>query len=45
MLPDCNYICAEIDNEQQDSKCRLRCNKDETINDIVSESSELAQKD
>ena len=40
-----NYIKAKIDKTQQDSKCRLRDDWDETINDMVSECSELAQKE
>ena len=33
------------DNNQQNSKCRLREYKDETINHIVSECRKLAQKE
>ena len=40
-----NYIKARIDKTQQNSKCRLCGNKDETINHIISECSKLAQKE
>ena len=39
-----NYIKARIDKTQQNSKCRLCGDKDETINHITSEYSKLAQK-
>ena len=40
-----NYIKVKINNAQQNSKCRLCDDKDETINPIVSEWSKLAQKE
>ena len=40
-----NYIKARIDKTQQNSKCRLCCERDETINYIISECSKLAQKE
>ena len=40
-----NYIKARIDKTQQNSKCRLRGDRDETINHIISEFSKLAQKE
>ena len=40
-----NYIKAKINNVQQNSKCRLCGNKDETINQIVSECCKLTQKE
>ena len=36
-----NYIKAKIDNIQQNSKCRLCENRDEAVNHIVNENSEL----
>ena len=39
-----NHIKARIDKTQQNSKCRLCGDTDETINHIISESSELTQK-
>ena len=39
-----NHIKARIDETQQDSKCRLCGERDETINHMISESSKLAQK-
>ena len=39
-----NHIKARIDKTQQNSKCRLRGDRDETINNIISECSKLAQK-
>ena len=38
-----NYIKARTDKTQQNSKCRLFGNRDETINHIISECSKLAQ--
>ena len=32
-----NYIKAKIDNTQQNSKCKLYGDKDETINHIINE--------
>ena len=40
-----NQIKARIDKTQQNSKCRLCCDRDETINHIISECSKLAQKE
>ena len=39
-----NHIKARIDKTQQNSKCRLCVDRDETINHIISEFSNLAQK-
>ena len=38
-----NHIKARIDKTQQNSKCWLCCDRDETINHIISECSKLAQ--
>ena len=35
---------AKIDNTRQDIKCELCCDRDETVNRIISEYNELAQK-
>ena len=40
-----NHIKARIDKTQQNSKCRLCGDKDETVNPIISECSKLAQKE
>ena len=40
-----NHIKARIDKMQQNSKCRLCSDRDETINHIISECSKLAQKE
>ena len=40
-----NHIKARIDKNQQNSKCRLCGDRDETINHIISECSKLAQKE
>ena len=40
-----NYVKAKIDKMQQNSKCRLRGDRDETIYYIISECSKLAQKE
>ena len=40
-----NHIKARIDKTQQNSKCRLYGDRDETINHIISECSKLAQKE
>ena len=40
-----NHIKARIDKTQQNSKCRLCGDRDETINNIISECSNLAQKE
>ena len=40
-----NYVKIEIDETQQNSKCRLCSNRDETINHIISEDSKLATKE
>ena len=39
-----NYIKAKFDYTQQNTKCRLCGNRDETMNHIISECSKLAQK-
>ena len=39
-----NHIKARIDKTQQNSKCRLCGDRDETINHIISRCSKLAQK-
>ena len=40
-----NHIKARIDKTQQNCKCRLCGDRDETINHIISECSKLAQKE
>ena len=40
-----NHIKVRIDKTQQNSKCRLCSDRDETINHIISECSKLAQKE
>ena len=40
-----NHIKVRIDKTQQNSKCRLCGDRDETINHIISEYSKLAQKE
>ena len=40
-----NHIKTRIDKTQQNSKCRLCGDRDETINHIISEHSKLAQKE
>ena len=40
-----NHIKARIEKTQQNSKCRLCSDRDETINHIISECSKLAQKE
>ena len=40
-----NHIKARIDKTQQNSKCRLCSDGDETINHMISECSKLAQKE
>ena len=40
-----NHIKARIDKTQQNSKCRLCGDRDETLNHIISECSKLAQKE
>ena len=40
-----NHIKAGIDRTQQNNKCRLCGDRDETINHIISECSKLAQKE
>ena len=40
-----NHIKARIDKTQQNSKCRLRGDRDETINYILSECSKLEQSE
>ena len=39
------HIKARIDTMQQNSKCRRCCNRDATINHMISECSNLAQKE
>ena len=39
-----NHIKARVDKKQQNSKCKLCGDRDETINHIISECSKLAQK-
>ena len=39
-----NHVKAKIDNTQQNSKCRLCGDRDETIYHRISECSKLAQK-
>ena len=40
-----NHIKARIDRTQQNSKCRLCGDRDETINHIISECCKLTQKE
>ena len=40
-----NYIKEKIDKSQQNSRCRLCCDKDKTINHIKTECSKLEQKE
>ena len=40
-----NHIKARIDKTQQNTKCRLCGDRDETINHVISECSKLAQKE
>ena len=40
-----NYIETKIDNTQQNSKCRLCGDRDETIYHVISECSKLARKE
>ena len=40
-----NHIKVRIDKTQQNTKCRLCGDRDETINHIISECSKLAQKE
>ena len=40
-----NHIKARKDKTQQNSKCKLCGDRDETINHIISECSKLAQKE
>ena len=40
-----NQIKARIDKTQQNSNCSSCCDRDETINDIISELSKVAQKE
>ena len=40
-----NHIKARIDKTKQNCKCRLCGDRDETINHIINECSELAQKE
>ena len=39
-----NYIKAKIDNTQQNNKCKLRGERDETVNHIIIDCSKLVQK-
>ena len=43
-MPRTNYIKARIDKTQQNTKCRLCGDRDETISHIISEWSKIAQK-
>ena len=40
-----NHIKARVDKTQQNSKCRLFCDRGETTNHIISECCRLAQKE
>ena len=40
-----DYVKAKIDKTQQNSKCKLYGDRDETINHIISECCRLAQKE
>ena len=40
-----NHIKTTIDKTQQNSRCRLFGDRDETINHMISECSKLAQKE
>ena len=40
-----NHIKARIDKTQQNGRCRLCGDRDETINHIISECSKLTQKE
>ena len=40
-----NHVKARIDKTQQNTKCTLCGDRDETVNHIISESSKLAQKE
>ena len=40
-----NHIKTRIDKTQQNNKCRLCIDRDETINHIISECRKLAQKE
>ena len=40
-----NFVKAKIDETQQNNKCRLCSDREETINSIISECSKLAQKE
>ena len=40
-----NYVKAKIDRTQQNSKCRMCGERDETVNHIISECSKLAQRE
>ena len=40
-----NHIKARIDKAQPNSKCKLCCDRNKTINPIVSKCSKLAQKE
>ena len=39
------YVKAKVDNSQQNSKCRLCCDRDETINHTARECRKFAQKE
>ena len=40
-----NVIKAKIDNTQEQSKCRMCGEKDETVNHLISECSKMAQRE
>ena len=40
-----NHIKARVDKTRKNSKCWLSSDRDETINDIISECSKLVQKE
>ena len=40
-----NYVKAKIDQAQQNSNCRLCCDRDENINYMISKCSNLVQRE